>query len=164
MRTSRTAPPERGSTLVLAMVLLAVLTAIGVAAVALSSQERASAGLKTGRDRLQSCAVAAQGAIWAEMLKYGPSFLPASGAPVPEITLSDGTRLRAGHYGDTGTVVIDTAVRTVPCKDSKTEEYVDLTNRDSAFLRGGQCFAITARCVDPQGRELEVEFGMNKLF
>ena len=161
MRTSR---PERGSTLVLAMVLLAVLSIVGVGAVALSMQERTNAGLKTHRDRLVACAAAAQAAIWAEMLAYGPSFLPASGAPVPEITLPDGTRFRAGHYHDTGTVVVNTAVRVVPCRDAKSEDYVDLTNRDSAFFQAGNCYAITARCADSQDRELEVEFGINKLF
>lgn len=165
MSASRRTPTARGSTLVLAMVLLAVLTVIGVAAVAISSQERTNAGIKTGRDRLVACAAAAQAVVWAEMLKYGPTFLPASGAAVPDITLPDGTRYRAGHYGENaGAVVVDTAVRTVPCKEGKSEEYVDLTNRDSAFMQGGNCYAITARCIDSQQRELEVEFGINKLF
>ncbi len=164
MSFSERNPAERGSTLVLAMVLLAVLTVIGVAAVALSSQERTNAGLMTQRDRLVSCAAAAQAAIWKEMLVYGPTFLPASGGTVPEITLPDGTRYRAGHYGETSTVVVNTSVREIACRDAKSEDYIDLTNRDGAFMKSGICFAITARCVDPQDRELEVEFQINKLF
>lgn len=153
----------RGSTLLLAMVLLGVLSVIGVAAVALSSQERTNAAIKTHRDRLIACAQAAQGHIYAEMLNYGPSYF-GSAQPVPEITLSDGTVLRAGHYGDTGIVSINTSFRPVSCKQSTTEEFVDLTNRDSYFSKIGSCFLIVARCVDDKGRELEVEFGMNKLF
>jgi len=156
--------PERGSTLILAMVLLAVLTVVGVAAVALSFQERTNAALMTHRDRLVSCAAAAQAAIWKEMLVYGPTFLPASGGTIPEITLPDGTRYRGGHYGDTGTIVVNTSVRTVGCRNAGNEDYIDLTNRDGAFTTGGMCVAITARCLDPQDRELEVEFQINKLF
>src|SRR5512142_1192039 len=124
--------PARGSTLLLVMILLGVLSVIAVAAVALSSQERTNASLKTSRDRLVACASAAQAAIWSEFLAYGPNYL-ASGRQVPEIQLGDGTRLRAGHYKDAGMVVIATAARVVGCKDPQSETYVDLTNRDSFF-------------------------------
>ncbi len=154
----------RGSTLLLAMVLLGVLSVIGVAAVALSSQERTNAAIKTHRDRLIACAQAAQGKIYAEMLQYGPSYLGSSQL-VPEMRLTDGTVLSAGHYGaDPDMVNINLSFRPVSCKQSTTEEFVDLTNRDSYFSKIGSCFLIVARCIDAQGRELEVEFGMNKLF
>jgi Tfp pilus assembly protein PilX len=156
-------PPARGSTLLLAMILLGVLSVIAVAAVTLSSQERTNAALKTSRDRLAACATAAQAAIWSEFLAYGPNYL-ASGQAVPEIQLGDGTRLRAGHYKDAGVVVISTAARVVGCRDPQTETYVDLTNRDSFFEQSGRCLVFTARCVDSHGRELEVEFGVNTLF
>lgn len=155
--------PERGSTLLLAMILLGVLAVIGVAAVALSSQERTNASLKTSRDRLAACATAAQAAIWSEFLTYGPNYL-ASGRQVPEIQLGDGTRLRAGHYRDANMVVISTAARVVGCKDPQSETYVDLTNRDSYFEQSGRCLVFNARCVDANDRELEVEFGVNTLF
>jgi hypothetical protein len=154
----------RGSTLLLAMVLLGVLSVIGVAAVALSSQERTNAAIKTHRDRLIACAQAAQGKIYAEMLQYGPSYLGSSQL-VPEMRLADGTVLTGGHYGDDPSIVnINTSFRPVSCRQSTTEEFVDLTNRDSYFSKFGSCFLIVARCVDDKGRELEVEFGMNKLF
>jgi hypothetical protein len=164
MTPSNRKTAERGSTLILALVLLGVLSVIGVAAVALSSQERTNASTKSSRDRLVACAKAAQGNIWAEMLRYGPSFTTSARA-LPEIRLDDGTVLRGGHYGNnTGMVVMNTGARTVPCKQNETEEFVDLTNRDSYFTTSGACYLIIARCVDSQGRELEVEFGINTLF
>jgi hypothetical protein len=154
----------RGSTLLLAMILLGVLSVIGVAAVTLASRERTNASVKTHRDRLVACAAAAQAQIWSELLHYGPRFLGRSGLSVPAYTLPDGTQLLAGHYQDPAVVVVDTGVRQSDCKPLTTEDYVDLTNRDSFFTLSGSCFQITARCRDPQGRELEVEFGLNTLF
>jgi hypothetical protein len=153
-----------GSTLLVAMVLLAILSVIGVAAVTLSSQERTNASAKTHRDRLVACAAAAQAQIWAELLHYGPRLLGRSGLTVPARALPDGTQLLAGHYQDPDVVVVDTGVRQSDCKPLTAEDYVDLTNRDSFFTLSGSCFQITARCRDPQGRELEVEFGLNTLF
>jgi hypothetical protein len=154
----------RGSTLLLAIILLGVLSVIGVAAVSLGSQERTNASVKTGRDRLAACAAAAQAKIWEELLRYGPSFLGRSGRTVPALTLPDGSRLLGGHYRDPDVVVVDSGVRPTECKPLSTEDYVDLTNRDTFFSLAGSCFQITARCKDAQGRELEVEFGLNMLF
>jgi hypothetical protein len=153
----------RGSILIITVILLAVLSIIGVAAVALSSQERTNASMKTHRDRLVACAQAAQALIKAELLRYGPGYL-VSASEIPEITLPDGTVLRAGHYDEDGTVVVSTTVRTVPCKEQNSEEYLDLTNRDSFFSTSGSCYLIFARCIDPMDRELETEFGLNLLF
>jgi hypothetical protein len=162
-RDARTAA-ARGSTLLLAVVLLGVLSVIGVAAVSLASQERTNAGVKAGRDRLAACASAAQAKIWEELLRYGPSFLGRSGKSVPSLTLPDGSRLMGGHYRDPDVVVVDSGVRATECKPLSTEDFVDLTNRDTFFSLGGSCFLVTARCKDAQDRELEVEFGLNMLF
>ena len=156
-------PSGRGSTLLLAVVLLAVLSVVAVAAVSLSSQERINAATKTSRDRLVACAAAAQTRIWAEMLTWGPSYLDDDGS-VPSVTLPDGTRLAGGHYDGADMTVVGTATRVIPCEVGASESFVDLTNRDATFHLGGTCYAINVRCVDPAGRELEVEFALNKIF
>lgn len=163
MTRSAASSSIRGSTLLLAMVLLAVLSVVAVAAVSLSSQERINAATKTHRDRLVACAAAAQTRIWAEMLTWGPAYLDSNGT-VPSVTLPDGTRLTAGHYGTPEPAVVSTVVRAVPCEAKASEAFVDLTNRDGSFLVSGTCYEIVARCVDAQNRELEVEFAINKIF
>jgi hypothetical protein len=154
----------RGSTLLLAVILLGVLSVIGVAAVSISSQERANADVKMTRDKLAACAAAAQANVWAELLRYGPRFLSRAGLTVPAIRLPDGSKLLASHYGEPDVSVVDTGVYPSDCKPLNAEDFVDLTNRDTFFSLSGSCFRIVARCRDARGRELEVEFGLNTLF
>jgi predicted membrane-bound mannosyltransferase len=152
----------RGSTLVLVVVLLAVLAAIGVAAVSLGSQERVNAAAKGRRDALAACAGAARLALWAELARYGSGYLTSS-SPGSEIVLADGTRLAApAHYSSAGTdgqpvaEIID--VHQVQFSHAGTTN--DLTNRMDAVRGGGSgtAYVVNARCKDPKGREVEVEF------
>jgi hypothetical protein len=162
MTPSRNRIP-RGSTLVLAMVLLAVLSLVGVAAVSLSSQERANVGAKAKRDLQVACANAARMVVYAELAKYGSAFL-ASGDALPEVTMPDGTKLTQAHY-DTpaGLTVRDvTPERIIPVTSNpKAAGTADLTNTfetigtDSPTVQG---YEVVARCQDAKGRQLEVEF------
>jgi hypothetical protein len=162
MGTSRPLRSARGSTFLLVIILVGVLAVIGVAAVTLSSQDRTNASVKSRRDSLAACASAAQAALWAELLKYGPRYL-GSEKPSGTITLPDGTVLAMGHYDQTTTVVSQT-VRPVSCDSGQAEEFVDLTNRDSVLRLGGHCYQVAAHCRDITGRDLEIEFGINTLF
>jgi hypothetical protein len=164
MRTRRIARPHRGSTLLLALILLGVLSVIAVSAVALSSQERVNAATKSRRDALAACAAAAQGALWAELLRYGPRYL-GSLLPAGKIELPDGTVLSMGHYDQEPSVtLVSQTVRPVACDAGQAEEFVDLTNRDAVLRVGGHCYKVAAHCKDTAGRELEIEFGINTLF
>lgn len=164
MCTRRTARAHRGSTLLLALILLGVLSIIAVSAVALSAQERTNAATKSRRDALAACAAAAQASLWAELLRYGPRYL-GSQLAAGTITLPDGTRLSMGHYEqDPSTTLVSQSVRPVACDAGQTEEFVDLTNRDSVLRIGGHCYKVAAHCRDTMGRELEIEFGINTLF
>lgn len=163
MRSRHDTPAPRGSTLLLAMILLLVLSVIGVAAVSLGSAERAGAGVKTQRDALVACAQAAHAVIWGQMGRAGSNYF-RSASTVSDITLPDGTKFRAGHYDEASTIINVTGARAIPCKANNTEEFLDLTNRDTFFSLAGDCFLAYARCVDKQGRELEIEFGVNKVF
>lgn len=164
MRTRRWLRSARGSTLLLVVILLGVLAIIGAAAVSLGAQERTNAAIKSRRDALAACAAAAQAALWAELLKYGPRYLGSDRA-VGTITLPDGTRLSMGHYDqDPDTTVVNQAVRPISCDTGQAEEFVDLTNRDAVLRLGGHCYQVVAHCRDPMGRELEIEFGINTLF
>jgi hypothetical protein len=153
----------RGSALVLAMVLLAVLSLIGVAAVSLASQERANAGAKTQRDLQIACANAARMVVYAELARYGSGYL-ASTDQLPSVTLSDGTVLSQAHYDTPAGLQVKEVVpeRVLPVtSDPKSAGTADLTNafeaigQDSPTVLG---YEVVAKCQDAKGRELEVEF------
>ncbi len=152
----------RGSTLILVVVLLAVLAAIGVAAVSLGSQERTNAAAKGKRDAVSACAHAARMALWAEIGKHSSGFL-SSVDPVSDIVLADGTSLRApAHYTSAGTdgVAVTSLVRRFVVPRQGKGSTRDLTNRMDALMDTGKgtAYGVVARCRDPKGREVEVEF------
>jgi Tfp pilus assembly protein PilX len=153
---------HRGSTLILVVVLLAVLSVIGVAAVSLGSQERINASAKGRRDAMAACASAARMALWAELARYGASYLTST-SPVGEIVLADGTTLAApAHYRDAHTdgLPVVQIVRTHRIVRSLAAKTVDLTNRMDApqSQLGGTAYTVVARCRDARQREQEVEF------
>lgn len=153
---------HRGSTLILVVVLLAVLSVIGVAAVSLGSQERVNAAAKGRRDALAACASAARMALWAELARHGAAYLTSS-TPVGEIQLADGTRLAApAHYTSAGTDTYPVVqiVKTHRIVRSLAAKTVDLTNRMDApqSQLGGTAYTVVARCRDARNREQEVEF------
>lgn len=158
----RPSSPPRGSTLVLVTVLLLVLAVVGVAAVRLSSQERVNAAAKGTRDQLVACANAARLQLWAEISRSGPGFLK-SGDPAEDIILPDGTVLTApAHFTSAGKdaePIVD-LVSLTPMFTTKAGGGGDMTNKmvDPRKMEGGLGNRILARCRDPKGRELLVEF------
>jgi hypothetical protein len=161
MRTPSSASAH-GSTLVLAMILLAVLSLVGVAAVTLSSRERANVGAKAKRDLQIACANAARSIIYAELARYGPGYLSSPQA-LPTFTLPDGTVLSQQHYDTApGMTVKDITPQRIlsVSADSKSTGASDLTNTfESARVAGGSVpgFDAVVRCEDSKGRMLEVE-------
>lgn len=154
-------PSPRGSSLILAVVLMAVLAVIGVAAVSLGSQERQNAAAKGKRDALIACAAAARIKIWSELAKYGRGYLDSTNPP-PDFQLPDGTRVSApAHYSPlaAGVQVKDLVVRHT-VKMAGAGAAVDLTNRMESLqiLNEATAYQVVARCTDPHGRELEIEF------
>lgn len=148
---------DRGSTLLIVMILLTVLAAIGAAAVTLSSRDRINASAKTRRDMVTACASAAQAKIWAEVARYGPQWLGSDNA-ISEMTLNDGTRLGPLHYDQTPTGLVVKNVVLGLAAEYGDEAVVGLSNRSSGLISAGHTYRCVARCVDPAGRQLEVEF------
>lgn len=153
-------PAPRGSTLLIAVILVSVLAAIGGAAVLLSSRDRINAGAKTRRDVVSACASAAQAKLWADLARYGPSLF-GSDTPVPELTLADGTKLGTLHYGQAAGIPMS-RVAILLSNDFGDDAIVDLTNRATGLLGNSRAFRITARCTVPGGafapdRQVEVE-------
>jgi hypothetical protein len=148
------------------MILLAVLSIVGVAAVTLSQQERSNVSAKGKRDLMVACANAARMVVFAELAKFGAGYLKSTSA-LPEVTLPDGTRLSQQHYDTPAgmTVLSITPERTIPVgSDKNASGTADLTNvfiNAGTNLGGGNTttgYQVVASCEDPKGRRLEVEF------
>jgi hypothetical protein len=152
---------DRGSALVLVVILLAVLAAIGAAAVTLSSRDRINAGAKSRRDLMVACASAAQVKVWAELARYGPRWLGSDNL-ITELTLADGTRLGPLHYDQNSGIAAKDVVVALSAEFGD-ESVVDLSNRSTSLIGAGKAYRCVARCTVPGGlfapdRQLEVEF------
>jgi type II secretory pathway pseudopilin PulG len=157
--------PERGSTLLFTIIMLAVLTIIGVSAVSLSSRERTNAAVTVRTDQLRACAAAAQGQIWAELARYGPGYF-TSDVVVGTLSLPDGSRLAAPAHYDTAlnaNVRVKSVALPVPdgAGGASTVSMSDLTNGGRMIAGfGNNPYQVVATCYDERGREFEVEFGV----
>jgi hypothetical protein len=150
---------ERGSSLVIAVILLGVMSVVGAAAVTLSSSARKMASGKAQVDGLSACAQAAQARIWAEITKYGPSAL-SSTAQVSSITIGGNTLTSPAHYDfDPGAApMIKDVVFTGSASGGEGLSNRDMTNSFAGSRVGkGQAYGLVAHCKDEHGRQYEVE-------
>lgn len=151
---------ERGSALLFVVVLIGAMIVVGMAAVSLSSQERDNAGAKARLDFARACGNAAQAKIWSELTDNGIAYLGSALQTTP-VKLPDGTILTTGHYGaGAGNISVTTNVFAAKCDRDNPLAERDTTNIIVARTAGGNCYAIQARCIDPAGHEIEVEFGL----
>jgi hypothetical protein len=147
------------------MIMLAVLTALGVAAVRLASQERANAGMSSRVEFSQSCANAAVAQLWGEMSQFGLGYL-GSGLKVDVRSLPDGTRLTSpGHYGQpTGAAAPEVKSVTYRVESATgTQAERDCTNKLCGPNDVGRVYNVTAHCIDSRSnppREAEVEIAL----
>ncbi len=153
----------RGAALPLALILLGVLTAVAVAAVSLSSQERVNAGAYSRIDFVHECATAAQAKIWSELAYQGTGYM---GAPVAitSVRLPDGSVIDSpAHYDSVaGTTLVKDVVLKVQASSGTGGDVneADITNRASGLAPVGGTQLIVARCVDARQRALEIEFAV----
>ena len=161
--TMRSSASARGSTLLVSMILLAVLSLIGVAAVSLSGRERVAAGARSGNAMLVECAQAAQAQVFAELARWGPGYL-TSARQLDTVTLPDGTVLTApAHYGTnlgaaTPPTVKDVVLTVVQGAGGGPVQETDCTNK-ACFMSGTSQdpYVVVARCTDKAGRTYEAE-------
>lgn len=160
--------PARGSSLVLAMILLAVLAVIGVAAVRLGSVERVNASAKGKRDFLVACAHAARLTLWTAITREGTGYLESTTTPPMTITLPDGTELTApaaptGSSKD-GLPVAD-LVSFVQIHSAEATAQRDITNAMvGSRIPANSGYLVLTRCRDTKGRELLVELSLKFAF
>ena len=142
------------------MILLTVLTVAAIAAISLTSRERDNAAAQSRYQRLVECASAAQSMIWAQLARYGTSYIGSS-LPVGVVTLPDGTQLAAPvHYDQNPATTfanVSYSVQGGGGGDQTRDE--DCTNRLCGQRGSGNPVVIVARCTDAssQQRQFEVE-------
>jgi hypothetical protein len=157
---------ERGNMIILAMILLAVLSIIGAAAVMLSSQERRNMSAVQAYHKRLECARAAQMKIWSEMGSVGAAYLKSSTpVAISSVTLPNGTQLQSpGHYNqpDATTTISSVTFKGQSVGGSAsiiTQQ--DLTNFIGLASSGaGDTLAITAHCTDNNNNQYEVELSV----
>jgi hypothetical protein len=162
----RTSQPRRGAgfVLLLAVVLLAILTALGVAAVRVAARDRESAGNKSRFDRGIACARAAQAKIWSEVAAFGTGYLVGS-QPVTAITLPDGTQLAAPAHWDTatdGSVSIQSVTLAIAggAGGAQLPAVQEMSNSGGSTIGSDQVLRVVARCRDSANRTFEIELGV----
>lgn len=158
-------PRARGNTLLVAMIMLAVLSAVGAASVMLASQERSNASAASRVDFLNACANAAQAKIWAEMSQYGMGYL-GNAVSVSPMTLPDGTTLVGpAHYDSqkpdkTWPQVKDVIFKVDIAAAGGAMNERDCTNGGCGIVPLGQTHGMTAVCFDRHGRAHEIELAV----
>lgn len=150
---------QRGSAMVLVVIILAVLAMLGAAALRLAQQEAVNVSRRIDYQVLASCAEAAQKRVWADIAKYGTN---ASPLLKPTIIPGANTRLVIGHFDnditDVTSVTFADGLTPVP-KDAMSGGIDDnnLTNTIATSRGGGSPYMLTAHCTDKRGRQYEVE-------
>ena len=156
---------HRGSTLLMAMILLTVLTMAGIAAVSLTSRDRENAAAQSRYQRMVQCASAAQAMIWAQLARYGTSYIGSS-LPVGVVTLPDGTQLAAPvHYGqDPSAVFANVSYSVAQGGGGQGMADVDCTSRLCGQQGSGNPVVIVARCQDASSEQRQYEVELSFAF
>lgn len=164
MLARRTA--ARGSVLLLAVVVVAVLAVLATAALTFSASELGATRAFRSGGELVSCAEAGRNLLISRFkrtemplrLTLSTELESADGADCPN-PLPDGHHcVRGGHLGAEPEV---TAVKLVTTNSTSQRVQRDLSNIVSRHALGaGQQYQIVVHCIDDRGRETEVEFGL----
>ncbi len=151
---------QRGSSLVLAVIVVLVISIIGVGIINFATLEVAGATSGARRQGLVACAESARQLLVSRFHAVG--LVPTA---VEALNLQlDGTggQMNAvgGHFDEAAANVQVSQVQFLPDNSfGPTSRARDITNTVSLIGQGGKPLRVIAHCVDGGGRQLEVEFG-----
>lgn len=146
--------PERGSALLLAIILIAILGVVGLAVVQRASAEGDAVAAKKLHDGTVTCADAARDLLMSQFRAYGASPLDMTlQAKAGDYTLA------SGHYDNVNVK----SVQLVPQAAQASFGVNDIANRISRTGLGGQVYRMTVVCSSPapgggSARQGEVEY------
>lgn len=155
---------QRGSALVMSVLVVLIIAIIGVAVVRFASREVAGATASRKAQALVACADAGRQVLLSQFKALGISPVSLTALNLP---LDASTNVVGGHYGEQGVQV--TQVVNLPGTafgpDPGTVQ--DISNRIMVTGGGGKPLKVIVHCQqggvggDPTtGRQLEVEFGV----
>jgi hypothetical protein len=160
---------QRGSALIIAVIILVVVTLIGVGVIRFASRGVAGARAGANQQALVACAEAARGLLYSKFHALGlnPTAIAAINLPIDGSSSSARTRVLGGHYDEMG-ITVSQVVPLPPTVKGPGGISEDLTNRIIAgSTKMGKPFRVIVHCQDrgdgtaTSGRQLEVEFGVN---
>lgn len=158
---------QRGSTLVVAVVVMVILTVIGVAMVRFAAREQAGALAASRHEALVACARAAVRVLQSQ---FGVGVSPdvPLDIVIGSLTTGDSPRLVGGHIDQDPTVTDVKVAQVTPTRagafTGSQRGVADLTNRVAQFGMGPGPKKVVAHCQlgdksgPTTGRQIEVEF------
>ena len=167
---------QRGSALILAMIVVMVVAVIGVGMVRYGAREVAGAAAGARHQSLAACADAARELLLSRFHALGasPTSLQAINVPMDGPAASASTWAIGGHVditgtitGPTGQVQVTQVVLLPDAAFGPSNRARDLSNVISVAGQGGRPLKVVVHCQDhgsttdpTSGRQLEVEFGV----
>lgn len=148
---------QRGSGLILVVIILAVLAMLAGAALRIAQQEAVTVSRHINYETLVSCAEAAQAKLWAEYANYN-----TVNPVMPTVIPGTNSALQLGHYEanpSTVTSVIFDEAAMKPLDPNVISGGLRELDQTNTFRKGllGQPYQIFAHCFDDRGRQYEVE-------
>jgi hypothetical protein len=160
---------QRGSALLMSVVVVLVITIIGVGIIRFAGREVAGATAGAQHQSLVACAEAGRRLLTSQFHAIGltPTEIVAFDAPLDGQAARSRTRAVGGHVdGAAANVQLDQVVFLPDNAFGPSNRVRDLTNVISLAGQGGKPLRVLVHCQDggdgtpTSGRQLEVEFGV----
>lgn len=149
-------PSQRGSGILLAIIVVLICSVIGVGVVRYTSRELAGATASRQATALVACAEAGRALLMSQFRSVGisPTSLVALSVPLS----ADGPKVVGGHIDASVEQVTLLPAASLGVQRGATRDITNITNPGKARLHGTP-YRIMVHC-DDHGRKLEVEFGV----
>ena len=161
---------QRGSSLIVSMLVITILTVIGVAMVRFAAREQAGALATTRQAALVACARAAAHVLQSQ---FGLGVAPTDplDLPIGDQTERDSVRILGGHIDQDSTSVsnlkdIQVVGLRLSSASGSQQRVMDITNRVVGLGAGGGVRKVLAHCQigdksgPTTGRQIEVELAI----
>ncbi len=155
---------QRGSALVMSVLVVLVIAIIGVAVIRFASREVAGATAVRKTQALVACADAGRQAILSQFKALGVAPVSLTALDVP---MDATTNVVGGHYDTRGVQVTQVVMLPGTSFGPDPGSIQDISNRVMLTGGGGKPLKVVVHCqqggvtgVPSSGRQLEVEFGI----
>ena len=155
---------QRGSALVMSIIVVLVIAVIGVAVIRFASREVAGATSSRKTQALVACADAGRQMILSQFKALGGSPVSLTALNLP---MDANTRVEGGHFDTTNVQVAQVTYLPEAAFGPDRGAVQDISNRVAGTGGGGKPMKVVVHCqqggvtgVPTSGRQLEVEFGL----